>query len=315
VTTRSTERTALTRAPAYLVERERQATDAGLLLEKQKRRPGLLSSWFVGSEAQFRAARLVKLPPGFTFPLRPRERRQLPLAVFSPAEPYCRRRCTLTRLGPDRYRLAILDERLPDGWRVLNGRIEVYRYFQQGGVAPGGPATVYVGPFSALRAADIVPPEAEREVHSRVGDGEAPLWRSEALGGGRYRFVVYREAEVNARALEEERSRSSFANPGEYREWLHQALAASAAMLRRQLRVKTRNRYVYTLSARTLREIEMHFARIRKSIARSDILVEKEDLRAEAERAAVRSAALAAMRDAAFQRFLGRAMTPAARRR
>jgi hypothetical protein len=39
--------------------------------------------------------------------------------------------------------------------------------------------------------------------------------------------------------------------------------------------------------------------------------VEKEDVRAEAQRAELRKAALAAMRDAEFQRFLGKATNPA----
>jgi hypothetical protein len=312
VTTRSTERDALTRAPAYLEERGRQAREASLVLEKQLLRPGMMSSWYSGTEAQLRSARMLRIAPGFEFPGTIGARKRLPLALFSPAAPYCALKCSLTRIGADRFRLAIVNEPLPDGWRVLNGRIDVYKYCEADAC---GPATVYVGPFAALRAAGIAPPEAEREVASRTSAGEAPLWRSEALGAGRYRFVVYHEAEVNARAQEEERGRSSFANPGQYREWLHQVVASSAVVLRRQLRVRTRNRYVYTVPARTLKEIEMHLARIRKAIARSEILVEKEDLRAEAQREALRRAALAAMRDPHFQRFLGKAITPPSKRR
>jgi hypothetical protein len=77
-------------------------------------------------------------------------------------------------------------------------------------------------------------------------------------------------------------------------------------MIRRQLRVKTKRRYVYTVPARTLKELEAHFAKLRRTIVKSEILVEKEDVRAETQRAEMRRAALAAMRDAEFQRFLGK---------
>jgi hypothetical protein len=39
---------------------------------------------------------------------------------------------------------------------------------------------------------------------------------------------------------------------------------------------------------------------LRRTVARSEILVEKEDVRAEVQRAEIRKAALAAMRDAEF---------------
>jgi hypothetical protein len=83
-------------------------------------------------------------------------------------------------------------------------------------------------------------------------------------------------------------------------------------MIRRQLRVKTKRRFVYTVPTRTLKELEAHFARLRKTIARSEIVVEKEDVRAEEQRTELRRAALTAMRDAQFQRFLGKALTPPA---
>jgi hypothetical protein len=129
----------------------------------------------------------------------------------------------------------------------------------------------------------------------------------------RYRFVVYHEAEAHARAQDEERGRSNFKNPEQYQDWLLEVAAASIGMIRRQLRLKTKRRYIYTVPARTLRELEAQFAKLRKTIVRSEILVEKEDVRAEAQRAELRRATLAAMRDADFQRFLGKAITAKAR--
>jgi len=79
--------------------------------------------------------------------------------------------------------------------------------------------------------------------------------------------------------------------------------------------VKTKGRYIYTVPQRTLKELEAHFARLRRTIARTEIVTEKEDVRAEALRAELRRAALAAMRDADFQRFLGKATTPPATRK
>jgi hypothetical protein len=148
-------------------------------------------------------------------------------------------------------------------------------------------------------------------MHREGGEQHAHLWQSQPLDGVRYRFVVYHEAEARARAQDEERGRSNFKNPEQYQDWLLEVVAASIGMIRRQLRVKTKRRFIYTVPARTLKELEAQFARLRKTIARSEILVEKEDVRAEAQRAETRRAALAAMRDADFQRFLGKAMIAA----
>jgi hypothetical protein len=86
-------------------------------------------------------------------------------------------------------------------------------------------------------------------------------------------------------------------------------------MIRRQLRVKTKGRYIYTVAPQTLKELEAHFTRLRRTIARAEIVVEKEDVRAEEQRAALRRAALAAMRDGEFQRFLGKAVAARSSRR
>jgi hypothetical protein len=200
---------------------------------------------------------------------------------------------------------------MPVAWRSLGGSIEVYKYTDLRDGANGGPATVYVGPFASLLAAGIAPAEAEREMHREAGEQHAHLWQSQPLDGVRYRFVVYHEAEARARAQDEERGRSNFKNPEQYQDWLLEVVAASIGMIRRQLRVKTKRRFIYTVPARTLKELEAQFARLQKTIARSEILVEKEDVRAEAQRAETRRAALAAMRDADFQRFLGKAMIAA----
>ncbi len=309
MTTQSSEREVLSQLPTYIGLRNRHAGAAGLVMVKQTRRAGILSTWYSGSEAQFRTARLARIAPGFVFPVRIGGRKPMSLRVFCPAAPHAELKCTLVKTGEDRYRLAIPNEIMPVAWRSLGGRIEVYKYTELGDGPSAGPATVYVGPYAALAAAGIAPAEAERETHSEAGDSGAPLWQAQPLAGGRYRFVVYHEAQARAHAQDEERGRSNFRNPEQYQDWLLEVVAASIGMIRRQLRLKTKRRYVYTVPARTLKELEAHFARLRKTIARSEILVQKEDVRAEAQRAALRSSALAAMRDADFQRFLAKALT------
>ena len=314
MTTQSSERESLSHLPAYIAERTAQAAEAGLLLEKQTRREGALSTWYAGSESQFRAARLLRIPAGFAFPAKVGGRKLCSLPVFCPAAPAAELKCSIVRTGEDRYRLAIVNEVLPASWRALGGKVEVYKYCDLREGANSGPATVYVGPLAALQAAGIAPPEAEHPLH-RDCERSVCLWQSQPLGGGRHRFVVYHEAEARARAQDEERGRSNFRSPEQYQDWLLEILAASIGMIRRQLRVKTKGRYIYTVSPRTAKELEAHFARLRRTIARTEIVVEKEDVRAEEQRAAQRRAALAAMRDAQFQRFLGKAVTPPARKR
>jgi hypothetical protein len=316
LTTQSSERESLSHLPGYIAERNRRADAAGLLLEKQGRRDSFLSSWYCGSETQFRSAHLMRIPLGFTFPSKIGARKLFCVRVYCPAEPHAELKCTIAKIGEDRYRLAILNELMPVAWRMIGGRIEVYKFCDLREGANSGPATVYIGPLAALQAAGIAPPEAGHEHHSEPGELHAHLWQCQALEGTRHRFVVYHEAEARAHAQEEERGRSNFRNPEQYQDWLLEVVAASVGMIRRQLRVKTKRRFVYTVPARTLRELEAHFARIRKTLARTEILAEKEDVRAESQRAETRRAALAALRDPHFQRFLGHATTaPLTRKR
>ena len=315
MTTQSSERESLSHLPGYVNERNRHADAAGLVLEKQERKQGSLSTWYTGSESQLRSSRLARLPAGFAFPAKVGGRKLFCVRVFCPAAPHAELKCTIAKTGTDRYRLAIVNELMPVAWRTLGGKIEVYKYCDLREEANAGPATIYLGPLAALQAAGIAPPEAEHETHSAPGELRAHLWQSQPIQGNRHRFVIYHEAEARAHAQEEERGRSNFRNPEQYQDWLLEVVAASIGMIRRQLRVKTKRRYVYTVPARTLKELEAHFARLRKTLARSEILVEKEDVRAESQRAELRRAALTAMRDAQFQRFLGKAVTSAAGRK
>ena len=311
MTTQSSEYQSLSELPGYIDARNRDAAGAGLTIEKQAQRHGALSTRYTGTEAQFRASRLVRIPESFVFPPKVGSRKLSALRVFCPASPEAELKCTLIKIGEDRYRLAIPNEVMPVAWRNLGGRVAVYKYTDLREGSNSGPATVYVGPFTSLVAAGIVPPEAERGALQVPREGaKAAMWQSQPLDGGRHRFVVYHEAEARVRAQDEERGRSNFKNPEQYQDWLLEVIAASIGMVRRQLRVKTKRRFVYTLPARTLRDLETQFARLRRTIARAEIIVQKEDVRAEAQRAEMRRAGLAAMRDPAFQRFLGKVVSP-----
>jgi hypothetical protein len=317
VTTQSSEHQSVSHLPAYIEARARHAEEAGLVTEKQVQRAGALSTRYVGSEAQLRAARFVRIPAGFVFPTKTGGRKLAALGVFCPAAPGAELKCTLAKIAGDRYRLSIANELLPVLSRNLAGRIALYKYTELREGANAGPATVYVGPFASLVAAGIAPAEAEqRRNRGPQSSAAAALWQSQPLDGGRHRFVVYHEAEARAHAQEEERGRSNFRTPEQYQDWLLEVVAASIGMIRRQLRIKTKRRYVYTVHARTLKELEVQFTKLRRTIARSEILVQKEDVRAETQRAELRRAALAAMRDGEFQRFLGKVVArPAAQRK
>ncbi len=310
MTTQSSERESLLDVPGYIAERNRHAEEAGLVLERQTRKDGVASSWYAGSEAQFRASRLLRVPESFVFPAKIGGRKSSALRVFCPASPGAELKCSVVKTGEDRYRLAIANEIMPVAWRSLGPRIDVYKYCDLREGANSGPATVYLGTVGALQAAGIAPAHMEQDAHDRPRAKRSHLWQSQPLENGRHRFVVHHEAEARAHAQEEERGRSNFKSARQYQDWLLEVAAASIGMIRRQLRVKTKRRFVYTVPPRTLKELEAHFARMRRTIARSEIVVEKEDVRAETQRAELRRAALAAMRDAAFQRFLGRATSP-----
>ena len=316
MTTQSGERHALTHLPGYIEARVRHAEQAGLVTDRLAQRRDTLTSRYAGSQAQFRAARFVRIPEGFVFPEKIGGRKVSALSVFSPAYPAAELKCTLQKTGEDRYRLSIVNELLPVSSRSLGGRVALYKYTELREGANAGPATVYVGPLASLVAAGIAPPEAARGARPRnTGSGTIALWQSQPLEGGRYRFVVHHEAEARARAQEEEHGRSNFRTPEQYRDWLLEVAAASIGMIRRQLRIKTKERYVYTVPSRTLKDLEAQFSKLRRTLARAEIIVQKEDVRAETHRAEMRRAALAAMRDAEFQRFLGKAVAPSAAQR
>ena len=219
-------------------------------LEKQLRKVGALSSWYTGTEQQFRAARLLRIPDGFAFPARIGGRKLYSLPVFCPAAARAELKCTIARTGEDRYRLAILNETMPVAWRSLGAKIDVYKYCDLREGANTGPATVYVGPLAALQTAGIAPPEAEHPLQKDGAEQRVCLWQSQALDCGRHRFVVHHEAEARASAQDEERGRSNFKNPEQYQDWLLEVVAASIGMIRRQLRVKTKRRFIYTVPTR-----------------------------------------------------------------
>lgn len=314
MTTQSSERASLSHLPGYICERNGQAALAGLTLDRQTQKQGSLSTWYSGSEAQFRAARFLRIPAGFTFPAKVGGRRLFSLPVYCPALPRAELKCTIARTGEDRYRLAITNETLPVSWRTLGSRIQIFKYCDLREGANSGPATVYVGPLIALQNAGIAPPEGEAAL-AVPAERRMCLWQLQRLECGRHRYVVHHEAEARAKAQDEERGRSNFRSAEQYQDWLLEVVAASIGMIRRQLRVKTKARHIYAVPPRTLKELEAHFTRLRRTVARSEIIVEKEDVRAEEQRAELRRAALAALRDADFQRFLGRATTPAGRKR
>jgi hypothetical protein len=84
-------------------------------------------------------------------------------------------------------------------------------------------------------------------LQSKTAEARSHLWQAQALTGGRYRFVVYHEAEARARHRTKNAGRSNFKTAEQYQDWLLEVVAASIRMIRRQLRVKTKRRYIYTV--------------------------------------------------------------------
>jgi hypothetical protein len=309
--TQSGEHESLSHLPAYIGERHRLAADAGLTVEKQTCNAGLLTTWYRGSEAQLRKAEFVRAPRRYVFPKAAGERKMFCLVTYSPAAEDAEIKCSLLKMSDaDDYRLVLASERLPDAWQSLAGTIEVYRYCDLREGLNTGPATVYIGLFESLRAAGIAPQEAEHSSRKEASEIRLDLWKSQPLQDGRHRFVVYHEAQVHANEQAEERGRANFRSAEEYREWLIEVAASSLSIIKRQMRVRTKHRYVYRVPARTVTEMDQLLSRLRKLIARCEVVVEKEDTRAEEERGRQRRAAIAAMKDADFQRFLSGVAVP-----
>jgi hypothetical protein len=169
--------------PDFIIERNRQAAAAGLTIERQDITGGLLTTWYRGTEEQWRAS-------AFCFRTRPFNRS----AMYSSGDFYCfSPGCTgivVQRRPEGDYRGSVPRERLPGRTRALEHGVVVYemnnsfhekKYF------------VYVGDAQALIDIRIAPQEILDNRHGWdvVNGHRQRIWERRYLKDGRCCFWNY----------------------------------------------------------------------------------------------------------------------------
>lgn len=140
--------------PDYVVERNRLASEAGLIMTKQVVRNGKLTTWYEGTETQWRYGPFGS-PRAKPF----REKKGAIVSgyfeTYSPIETHGVNRFQVTAMGSGRYRGSIVKEPLPEWIEDVGDGITAYAG-HEGRLL----AIYYVGPLGAMRERNIVSKEA-----------------------------------------------------------------------------------------------------------------------------------------------------------
>jgi hypothetical protein len=182
-------RTPVTELPDYIIERNQQALAAGLTIERQDICNDKLTTWYRGTESQWRASPFCRRTKPFTRSAMPRDFHYSAPGGYGGRSEFD---ITVQFRGPDDYRGSISREPLPDKIEMLGDDIVLYVF--GGNDIDACNQAVYVGPARQMIARGIAPREilsqSEMEV-AAVGPGyySATVWQRAILPDGRYCFV------------------------------------------------------------------------------------------------------------------------------
>ncbi len=277
--------------PHYILDRNQAATAAGLIIEKQERRGDRLTTWYRGTEQQWRATPFCTRPANLPFAQSPMYRG---FGCFGlPRRGYGG--FVLYRKGNDDYRGTSVNEQLPEWIEDAGGGITAY----------GLPdSVIYVGLPEALLERKIAPPEIETDAWMRApGDdifhAGPVIWEYEELPDGRgwFRdFVVERE---NIARNEAEKKKCNFENTtAMLAYWRKHAWVWLTALSRELSRVETKGGQVFTVTADSLATIQELTDELLDAIQCAQVGVR------DAKPANVAQAAALARTDPAFRAFL-----------
>lgn len=279
--------------PDYVMTRNEQARAAGLQITKQELTDGRLTTWYEGTEAQWRGSPFCRRKADRPFPKRSYVR---DIQCFS-----LDRSCLVVRhLGSGRYRGVIGGEVLPEWVEPVSEGVVAY-----GVHSDGAPAVAYVGDLDELIERKIAPPEARTASFGRDQSTfhyGPVIWNTQRLPDGRAVFwdnVGIRERLARERA---DSNKVNFAKPADMLVFLELMICGHALRdLDRFSRVETHSGQIFTLSAESLAAIRDGLSDVADAIrgARVGARSANPEMRQIQERATV------AHGDGAFQRFLG----------
>lgn len=190
--------------PDYLEDRNARALGAGLALEKQKlASSGKLTTWYRGTIEQFTRSGLLLDAEA----VRLSTRQTITcfstlLHVYSPLRHAFQ--LTLYRVGPEKLRLVVSNERLPVDVAVIRSGIKVY-WYERGWAHRRTLVKVYVGTTRTELVESGVAPRrilSDDSEHRPVGHGPKArrelLWRIEEDRGGAVLLETYPAAIARA---------------------------------------------------------------------------------------------------------------------
>jgi hypothetical protein len=173
--------------PSYIRDRDEQALAAGLTLERRKQSGISLSTWYRGTEKQWRATQLCHRTAPFVTSMKSVMERDFTCFGFRPSScAWCTVRIPVRRISDLEFRGAAIED-LPEWIDDLGGGVTAYAMAATGGVV------VYVGDLEEMIARNIAPERARSpwDESRRLEINGVPFgraWDVIELPGGRHAF-------------------------------------------------------------------------------------------------------------------------------
>jgi hypothetical protein len=278
--------------PGYVLKRNAQATSAGLAIERQLVKDGRLTTWYGGTEQQWRRSTFCRRrgdrPIGKTL--------SRDFDCFSPDRG--RGYISLRRRGNNDYRGTLVNELLPTWIDDLGDGISVYEMKVHEGVE-----LVYVGPMKALIHRKIAPPEiAERYWIRSKGDCGEVIWTHDTTPDGRCIFRDQISVREQLACAEAESHKTNFKHPSEMLKfWTALTASALLEITTKCKRTETKGGQIFALTKDSLNTIENLTEELLDTIRCAQVTVRDANPSTVEQRQQVGRA----RSDRSFQRFMG----------
>jgi hypothetical protein len=244
--------------PQYILDRNRAAESAGLLVECLERNGLSLTTAFKGSEESWRRSQFCVRDPSKPFP---RSLGYGNFEFFSPSAWNGRESMNVRRLADGSLRGWIRDEALPEWSDVLDGGIDVHSFPHSN--ERNGLSVVYLGTSQALLKAGLITQEVlagpgyERGPVTRPGYLGDMVYRLDKLkGGDRYIYTDYVGARERIACAVADRDKRDFGNVGEMiSAWSRCVSQWNAVLIDEFQRVQTKTGQTYTVAADSMEAV------------------------------------------------------------
>ena len=286
--------------PAYIIERNNQARRAGLDVEKQMVTGCRLTTWYTGTESQWRKSGFIR-PGRFTFPKRGQSGHYL--STFCPSDTWGTVTFCLRAVSEgSSFRGAIGKEWLPEWTEVLGGRVTAYEFRED-----SRHQLVYIGSLRELVGRKLAPSEIGGQGWARAqGAVSEVIWDDREMSDGRHIFRKHLDAIERVAQAEEARNKVPFRTPRAFLEFIGGvACNVVKVQVKAHRSVRTTDDKIYAITKDSQDAIEEAISDLYSAITQASVRVTsaiKSSPEAE-------GALLRAKKDPAFRDFLGGLLT------